>query len=162
MTITLIILSIVCLLVGLLGCIVPVLPGPPLGWAGLLLLKFTPHYENSVSWTWIVIWAFVAIVVTIMDYYIPVWGTKKMGGSKAGVWGATLGMVFGLFFLPIGIIIFPFVGALIGELLAGKSSSASLKAAVGSFLGFLLSTGLKIFVCGAMAAHFAVAIFSHH
>ena len=88
----------------------------------------------------------ISIFVWAIDYVIPAWGTKKFGGSKYGVWGTILGLITGLiFFGPLGIIIGPFVGAFIGEIIYdSKDSSRALKAAFGSFVGFMLSTGLKL------------------
>ena len=107
--IILIVLGILFLLIGLAGCILPVLPGPPLTYIGLLLLHFTENYQFTTRF--LIIWAIVAIVVTILDNVIPVWGTKKYGGSKKAIWGSILGLLVGLFlFPPFGIIIGPFAG----------------------------------------------------
>lgn len=159
MDIALIIAGAICVLTGIVGCIAPVLPGPPLTWAGLLLLKLTSIYGDKMSWTWIIIWAVVSIVTLVLDYLIPIWGTKKMGGSKEGVWGATIGMFIGLLFLPWGIVVAPFFGALIGESIIGNNRSKSLKAAFGSFMGFVLSIGLKLLASGLMAGYFVITLF---
>lgn len=152
MDITLAVLGTVLVLVGFIGSILPVIPGPPISWAGLLLLKWTgfvadhgSSYENTL---WILL--FFVILVTILDYVVPIMGTKKFGGSKRGVWGATIGVVVGLFFGPLGIIIGPFLGAYIGEITTGKKEKDALRAAWGSFVGFLLGVGLKLMVCGAI------------
>ncbi len=109
MDITLAVLGAALVLVGFIGSILPIIPGPPISWAGLLLLKWTDFvddhgaaYENAL---WILL--FFVILVTILDYVVPIMGTKKYGGSKRGVWGATIGVVVGLFFGPLGIIIGP-------------------------------------------------------
>ncbi len=83
-----------------------------------------------------------------------------MGGSKSGIWGATFGMIAGLFFLPWGIIVGPFLGALIGETITGKKQKESFKAAFGSLLGFFASIGIKLLICGLIAGHFVIAAFS--
>jgi uncharacterized protein YqgC (DUF456 family) len=152
MDITLAILGTVLVLVGFIGSILPVIPGPPISWAGLLLLKWTGFvadhgsaYENTL---WILL--FFVILVTILDYVVPIMGTKKYGGSKRGVWGATIGVVVGLFFGPLGIIIGPFLGAYIGEITTGKKEKDALRAAWGSFVGFLLGVGMKLMVCGVI------------
>jgi len=128
------------------------LPGPPISWAGFLLLRWTGYvddrgtgYENAL---WILL--FFVIVVTILDYVVPIMGTKKFGGSKRGVWGATIGVVVGLFFGPLGIIIGPFLGAYIGEISGGKKDRDALRAAWGSFVGFMLGVGMKLMVCGTI------------
>ncbi|MCK5067858.1 MAG: DUF456 domain-containing protein [Bacteroidales bacterium] len=152
MDITLAVLGAVLVLIGFFGSILPVLPGPPISWAGFLLLRWTSYadnrgtgYENAL---WILL--FFVIVVTILDYVVPIMGTKKFGGSKRGVWGATIGVVVGLFFGPLGIIIGPFLGAYIGEISTGKKEREALRAAWGSFVGFMLGVGLKLMVCGTI------------
>lgn len=143
MDIFLLILGFIFILLGIIGSFLPVLPGPITGWVGLLLL----HQTSSVpiNWTFLGITLAVAIFVWGIDYVIPAWGTKKFGGSKYGVRGSIAGLIIGLLFLgPLGIIIGPFIGALIGELIYDSSNfNRALKAAFGSFMGFLLSTGLK-------------------
>ena len=136
-------------LVGFIGCFLPVLPGPPLAYLGLLIqqLRSNPAFTTKQ----LLIWLVVVAAVTILDYWIPIYGTKKFGGTKSGVWGATIGLLAGFFLGPLGIIIGPFVGAFIGELLADQSSGQALKAAWGSFVGFLFGTVLKLAVCGTMA-----------
>jgi len=147
------ILGIVLILAGIAGCILPVIPGPPLSWAGLLLLHWTRFAQFSAAF--LIVMACLAIAVTVLDYLIPVWGTKKFGGSKAGMWGATIGIFAGIFFFPpVGIIVGPFIGAVLGEIIAGKESGPALKAGLGSFIGFLLSTGLKLGVSLTMAYYF--------
>ena len=134
------------MILGIIGSFLPVLPGPITGWVGLLIL----HLTNSVpqNWTFLTITLVIAILVWLMDYFIPAMGTKKFGGSKYGIWGTTIGLIIGLIFMgPLGIIIGPFAGAFIGELMYdSKDSNRAMKAAFGSFIGFLFSTGLKFLV----------------
>jgi hypothetical protein len=94
--------------------------------------------------------------VYILDYIIPALGTKKFGGSKYGIIGTTVGLLIGLIFLgPFGIIIGPFIGAFTGELIHdNENSNRALKAAFGSFIGFLFSTGLKFIVSSIYAGLF--------
>lgn len=161
MDITLAVLGAALVLVGFAGSILPIIPGPPISWAGLLLLKWTDFvndhgaaYENAL---WILL--FFVVLVTILDYVVPIMGTKKYGGSKRGVWGATIGVVVGLFFGPLGIIIGPFLGAYIGEITTGKKEKEALRAAWGSFVGFLLGVGMKLMVCGAILFFFVRYLF---
>ncbi len=161
MDITLAVLGAALVLVGFMGSILPIIPGPPISWAGLLLLKWTDFvddhgaaYENAL---WILL--FFVILVTILDYVVPIMGTKKYGGSKRGVWGATIGVVVGLFFGPLGIIIGPFLGAYIGEISTGKKDKDALRAAWGSLMGFLLGVGLKLMVCGTILFFFIRYLF---
>ncbi|MFP4621356.1 MAG: DUF456 domain-containing protein [Bacteroidales bacterium] len=153
MDIVLLVLGIILMLVGILGCILPVLPGPPLSFGGLLLLHFTKFAEYTT--TLLVILAIVAIAVTILDYFVPIWGTKRFGGTKYGSWGATIGVVLGIFlFPPLGIIILPFIGAVVGESLKGTDFNAAMRAGFGSFMGFLMGTGLKLIASLIMAYYF--------
>ncbi|WP_347841037.1 DUF456 domain-containing protein [uncultured Draconibacterium sp.] len=153
MDILLIVLGSIFIISGILGCVLPVIPGPPLSYIGLLLLHFTQRYDFSNKF--LIIWAVVTVVVYTLDYLIPAWGTKKFGGSKRGVWGSIIGLVVGLFFFPpFGIIIGPFLGAVIGELTAGKESGAALKSGFGSFMGFLAGTLLKLITSGMMTWYF--------
>jgi hypothetical protein len=106
----------------------------------------------------LVTWGVVVVAVTILDYYIPIWGTKKFGGSKYGMWGCTIGFILAFWMGPWGVIIGPFLGALIGELLAKKTQQQALRAAFGAFLGFLGGSLLKIGVCAVMAYHLFTTI----
>jgi len=142
--IVLVVLGICLLIVGLVGCILPVIPGPPLSYVALLLLQATTFGDFSVAF--LVITALITVVVTVADYVLPAWGTKKWGGSRAGTIGAIVGLLIGLFFLPIGIIVGPFVGAFVGELIIGRDTNAALRSGLGSFIGFLLGTVVKLTV----------------
>ena len=142
---------------GLLGCVLPVLPGPPLSYAGLLLLHFSKYAQFSPRF--LVMFGAVTVIVTVLDYVVPLWGTKKFGGSKAGIWGATVGLVIGIFVLPpIGVIIGPFAGAVIGEAITGKKSSEALRAGFGSLMGFLMGVGIKLVASAVMSYHFIKAL----
>lgn len=144
------ILGFVLLLTGLIGSFLPVLPGPPISFAGLLLIHFWGGhpFSNILLFSY----AGLALVLLILDYYLPVWTTKKFGGSKAGQWGATVGVLLGLFAGPWGIFLGPLLGAYIGELLNGRKNQDAWRSAQGAFFGFLLGTGLKIMLVGAMLA----------
>ena len=130
---------------GFVGCIVPVIPGAPLAWAGLLLAYFSDY--NDISVFCLVITAIVAIVISILDNFFPSIMTKKTGGSKYAVIGSTIGLFAGFFIAPISLTVGAFLGALIGELIHSNGNfGTSLKAAFGAFLGFIVSTGLKMIV----------------
>jgi len=147
LSIVLSVLAGILLLLGFLGTFVPVLPGAPLAWLGLLLAFFSQY--NEISFVVLIITAVVAVVVSILDNVFPVILTNKIGGSKAATIGSTLGLIAGLFLGPAGIIAGPFLGALIGEMINSKGDFAtSLRAAWGSFLGFLLGTGIKMVAVG--------------
>lgn len=145
MDIFLILLATFFMLLGIIGSFLPVLPGPLTSWVGLLIF----HLIDTVlmNWTFLIITLIIALVIWLLDYIIPAMGTKKFGGSKAGIIGTTLGLIIGLIFLgPFGIIIGPFAGAYIGELINKSDSKTALRAAFGSFLGFLTSTFIKFIV----------------
>lgn len=148
-------LGILFMISGILGCVLPIIPGPPLSYIGLILLHFTSKFQYSTKF--LVTWAIITAVVYALDFLIPAWGTKKFGGSKRGVWGSIIGLLIGLFFAPFGlisIIIGPFLGAVIGELTAGKESGVALKSGFGSFMGFLAGTLLKLIASGIMTWYF--------
>ena len=158
MDFVLIALGILFILGGIAGAILPILPEPPLSYVGLLFLHFTSKYQFSTEF--LIIWGIITVVVYLLDYIIPAWGTIKFGGSKRGVWGSILGLLAGIFFFPpLGIIIGPFVGAVLGELSGGKESKAALRSGFGSFLGFLMGTILKLIVSGMMGWYFFVKLF---
>lgn len=151
--ILLIILGFIFLFSGIIGCVLPVIPGPPLSYIGLLMLHFTKKYHFEADFLFL--WATIAIGVTILDYYIPIWGAKKYGASKRAIWGSIIGLLFGLFlFPPFGIIIGPFVGAVIGEYSIGKNSSEALRSGFGTFMGFLGGTLIKLIVSGLMLFYY--------
>ncbi len=150
--------GIVMMISGILGGILPVLPGPPLSYIGLLLLHFTERYQFSPRF--LIIWAFITVLVFLLDYVIPAWGTRRYGGSKRGVWGSVIGLIVGLFFFPpFGIIIGPFVGAVLGEFSSGKDSGSAFRSGFGSFVGLLAGTLLKLIASGLMAWHFGKVLF---
>ncbi|NER16901.1 DUF456 domain-containing protein [Spongiivirga citrea] len=155
MDIILVLFGLLFIFLGLIGSFLPVLPGPPLSWIGLLLLHLTKAVPSD---PWFLGITFViAIAVFVLDYLIPIAGTKRFGGSKAGMLGTTLGLIVAIVF-PIlgffGIIIWPFVGALIGELINKADEKTAMKAAFGSFIGFLTGTFLKFMVAAIYAGFF--------
>lgn len=142
MDIFLLIIGFFVALLGIIGSFLPVLPGPLTSWAGLLILHFTDAVP--MNWTFLGITLGIAVLIWIIDYFIPAMGTKKFGGTRYGVIGTMVGLVVGLIApIPFGIIIGPFLGAYIGEMLNEKNSGKALKAAFGSFIGFLTSSFLK-------------------
>lgn len=141
------ILGFLLMLTGILGSFLPVLPGPPVSWVGLLLLSLTKAIPSD--WWFLGITLVVAVLVFLLDYIIPVMGTKRYGGSRAGMIGTTIGLVVAIVFPVLGIfgiIIWPFLGALVGEIANNADQKSALKAAFGSFLGFLTGTFLKFLV----------------
>lgn len=145
MDIILIIIAALFMLLGILGSFLPVLPGPITSWIGLLIIHFTDAIPMNA--TFLIITFIIAAIIWVLDYVIPAIGTKRFGGSKYGMVGTTIGLIVGLLSpIPGGIIIGPFVGALIGELINKNDSKTAVKAAFGSFIGFITSTFLKFIV----------------
>lgn len=144
------IIAIILGIIGLVGCLLPVIPGPPLSWVGLLLLFVAG--ESDMSSGFLIAWLVVTVVVTILDYVVPSWLTRKTGGSRAAARGTLVGLILGLiFFPPWGMIAGAFLGALVSEIVFnGSDLEKSLRPAFGSFLGFLLGTGLKLTASGVM------------
>ena len=156
------IVAVILGIVGLLGCILPVLPGPPCSLAGMFLLFLwgSPQAQDDITWRLLIIMLIVTVVVTVLDYVVPGWLTRVTGGTKYASRGATAGMLVGiLFFPPWGMIAGAFIGALVAELYWGeKKMGQGLKAAAGSFLGFLLGTGLKFAASGVMLYYIVIAL----
>ncbi|MBP5603453.1 MAG: DUF456 domain-containing protein [Treponema sp.] len=147
LSILLTILAVILLIVGFLGTFVPVIPGAPLAWVGILLAYFSSY--NDISLVCLIITGVVAVAVSVLDNFLPVLMTDKVGGSKAATVGSTIGLIAGFFLGPAGIIAGPFLGALVGEMIhSGGNFSTSIKAAWGAFLGFLLGTGIKMIAVG--------------
>ena len=147
MDVLLLVLGFMCVILGIFGSFLPVLPGPSISWVGLALLYFTKAVPANY---WILgIALLVTVIISVLDYVIPAKGTKRFGGSSYGIWGTNIGLVVGILApIPFGFIIGPFVGALIGELIYDfKDHNRALKAAAGSFVGFLASSFMKFVIC---------------
>ncbi len=140
-----IILGIIMVLIGIAGSLLPLLPGPPIAYLGILIQQLRDPNPFTAKFLWI--WAGIVLISLVLDYMIPIWGTKRYGGSKYGVWGCTLGFLLAFWMGPWGVVLGPFIGAFAGEMIAGKNSKQSLKAAWGSFIGFLFGSLLKLVIC---------------
>lgn len=137
--------AILLVFIGILGCIVPVIPGPPIALLGMLMIYFTG--DGEISTPAIIVYSVVTILTVILDYLIPALGVKYFGGTKYGKWGSFIGTILGLFILPWGIIVGPFSGAIVGELLGNASGGEAMKSGLGSLIGFLLGVLMKFVVC---------------
>lgn len=157
MDIFLLILALIFLLTGILGSFLPFLPGVPISWIGLLLFYLTSSVP--VNYTFLGITLAVTVFIFALQYIIPALGTKYFGGSKAGMVGATIGLVAGIFIpVPGGIFIGPFAGAFIGEIIHKSNSRIAIKAAFGSFLGLLASAFMEFFVAGIFLILFLLKV----
>lgn len=129
-------------IIGIAGSILPGLPGTPVSWVGLLLLYIWG--PEAVPLNALIIWGVVVVIVSIVDYIVPMYFTKMTGGSKYAEKGAMIGLLIGIILTPVGMIMGSFLGSFIAELhWGGKNAEGALKAAFGSFLGFITGTGLK-------------------
>ena len=148
-----IVLGLALIVIAYIGCVVPGLPGPPFAFGSLIVLQLTKLYVYP---TWLLVsFGILAVCILVLDYLVPVIGTKTFGGSRNGMIGSVIGLLVGLFlFPPFGIIIGPFAGAVCGELIGGKEFKAALKAGLGALLGFLVGTFSKLLVTSIIAIVF--------
>ena len=143
------IIALILLVLGLLGSMIPGLPGPPLSFIGILLIHFFTGTQFSTSF--LLTWAVIVILVFLLDYFMQVWGVKKFGGGRKATIGTFLGLFAGFIFPPIGLLIGPFIGAFIGALLEVQGDNTrALKVAIGSFIGFVTGTILKLVVSSVL------------
>lgn len=157
------IIAVIAGLAGIIGSVLPALPGPPLSWVGVLLMYFwggTNADGEPMSLAVLLVTLGITVAVTILDYIVPAYFTKISGGSKYASWGATIGLLLGIFIAPpLGMIICSIIGAWVLEMIYAKKSSAeAFKSAMGAFWGFLIGTGLKLIVCGVMMYYIIVYI----
>ena len=151
-------------LIGIIGCVLPVSPGPPISWLGMMVLYFwgkgTDSAGDTMSTRLLIIWLVIMAVVTVLDYIVPSYLTKATGGSKYASRGALAGVLVGLFFAPLGIVIGPMLGAFICEAaFSGKKAGQSIVPALGAFAGFVCGTLLKLIACGFMMYYIVVYCF---
>lgn len=158
LSVLLIVLGIVLLAAGIVGCILPILPGPPIAFLALFCASIDQRWEAYSALEWAVLGALVA-AVTVLDFLVPMMGAKKYGASRTAIWISVVGMVVGLvLFPPFGMLVGAFVGAFLGELMAGKGSAEALRPAWGVFVGTVVGTGLKLAVCAVIAYYFVEAL----
>jgi len=180
MEIAFLILAFIFLLAGLIGSIIPAIPGPPISYFGLWLLKWSG--KADFSYTFLIVWAGITLIVMLMDNFLPAIMTKKFGGSKKAVIGSVIGLIAGMFFAPIGLLAGPFFGAFVGELIHSNieakrarkenpdnpepdavniniRNEKALFAALGAFLAFILGTGAKLIIVALMIFFSVRAVF---
>lgn len=165
------VIAIICGVLGIIGVIIPGIPGSVLSWAGLFIAYFISYSE--ISTFMVVLWGIISLIVIVIDYVLPGYFTKKFGGTKAGMWGATIG-VFASFALtaiiPFAILVGPFAGAVIGEIIGMKrkarlspdapkpSTKQAFKVGIGSLISFLVGTFLKLVTSCWMLYHIIVDV----
>ena len=163
------ILGALLVIVGLIGSFIPMIPGPPISFVGVLMLLFLP--ASTLTWKFFVFWGIVVTIFQILNYYIPAWGVSKFGGTKYGMWGSIIGALVFIFCSPInaifgyfigailGVILGPFIGAVVGELIGGMKFKASLKAGFGSFIGTFVGMVLGIIVSAILTFYYFKEVF---
>ena len=159
MDVFLVVLAGFSMLVGLVGCVIPGIAGPPFSFVGLILLSFAKSWE-PFSPGFLLGMGVLTVVVTALDFLVPAAGARKFGASRMGFWGAVAGMLLGLLaFPPFGLIFGAFLGAIGGELWAGKQAHEALRAGWGVFIGVLIGMVLKLIASGIMTFYFVKALF---
>ena len=168
MEIAIVVIGILLIVIGFAGSILPALPGPPISYVALLLLFFHDKGNAAMAqnnYAWLIGLGIVTVVILVVDYYMPIWGTKKYGGTKAGTRGSTIGLIVGLLltvftagFGALTILLAPLLGAYLGEKYAGQSEKVAIQSAKGSFLGFIAGTFMKVVIVVAIAIYFASAL----
>ena len=144
MNVALIIIGLILAIAGMVGCILPIIPGPILSFSALILLSWIKSWQ-SFSQTFLIVMGILTGLLLLLDYVAPALGAKKYGASKRGLWGSAIGMIIGIFFIPPwGMIVGAFIGALVGELASGKSGRKALRAGWGILIGNVLVIGLKL------------------
>lgn len=143
----LIIFAIFFLLVGLLGCVLPALPGPPLSYIALLLVQWAWQPFGTIT---LIVFAVITVVVTLLDYVIPLWGAKVFGATKTGIYGSIIGMLAGAFLTPVGMIAGLLIGAILGDMYAGRKLSDAIGSGLGTFVGTIAGMAVKLLVSGIM------------
>ena len=158
MAILLIVIGGILVLVGIAGCVVPVLPGPPISYISLILLSWAYKWK-AYSTNFLLVMGIITVAVTVLDFILPIYLPKRYGASKFGIWGSIFGMIVGMIiFPPFGLIIGTFLGAVLGELAFNKDKRASLKAALGVFIGTIAAILLKVSVSGIIGFYFFRAV----
>ena len=154
----LIILGVLLMITGLIGAFLPVLPGLPFSYVGLLVLQLTETPPFSLSF--LIVWAIIVVMIQFLEQIASVAGAKKMGASSYGIWGSIIGAIVGFFlFPPLGIVFGPIIGAYVGELINKKTSQEALRSAMGAIFGFFVSTFIKVVAALVMTYHFIVNAF---
>ncbi len=146
----------ILIVAGIAGTVVPILPGVPLVLAGMWLAAATDHYQHVGTFTLILLGA-LTVFALVIDFVAGIAGAKRVGATRRAIWGASLGMIVGIFFNLIGLLLGPFIGALVGELSAGSTMHQATRVGIGTWIGLLFGTLAKIALCFTMLGVFAVA-----
>jgi len=148
----------ILILLGMVGSVLPILPGTPLRSIGIFLFALTRDFSPPLTPTLIIIMLAITIAVTVVDYFLPLIGAKKYGASRWGIYGSIAGMIIGAFFSPFGMLLGAFIGAVLVEWMVSRKEKQALRAGWGIFIGSLLGTILKLGASGIMAYYFLLAV----
>jgi len=150
-----IIIGAILMLTGFIGAFLPVLPGLPFSYAGLLILQLTEPTPFTLRF--MIVWAVIVVMIQFLEQIASVAGAKRMGATSYGIWGSVIGAVAGIFiFPPFGIVLGPIIGAYVGELINKKTSRVAFRSAMGAVLGLFVSTFIKVVIAIVMAYYFVV------
>lgn len=150
------ILAAICILAGLAGIVLPMLPGVPLVFAGLLLVAWSDGFVH-VGWPTLLVLGGLTALSVLVDLLATALGARAGGASRLAVWGSVIGSLAGLFFLPVGLLAGPFLGAMAGEYLHGRRLGLAAKVGLATWLGLLASVALKLGLALGMLLLFATA-----
>jgi uncharacterized protein YqgC (DUF456 family) len=151
------VVAILLFLVGMTGIIVPVMPGTPLIWLGMLLYGLLTGFSNLTVYFFI-FQGLLALAAMAVDYAATAWGSRRFGGGKASLWGAVIGLLVGLFFLPYGLLLGPFLGAFFAELIFTRQGVQALRSGIGALIGFWGGLSLKLLLGTVMIVWFFIEI----
>ena len=151
-------LAVLLLVAGLIGLFVPVLPGAPLIFAGLVIAAWAEDFHYAGLWT-VVLLAIITLLTLGVDFWATIFGAKKFGASKRAVIGALIGLGIGIFLGFPGIIFGPFIGAVVGELSAQKNLKQATRAGVGATIGLVLGAAIKLALALTMIGVFLTVRF---
>lgn len=151
------VIALLVMLVGVAGTLVPALPGIPLIWLAMLAYAWVEGFQE-ITWTFLLIALLVAVFSQVAEYYSRALGAKKFGASRAGTWGAVLGSLVGLFFMPVGLLVGPFVGALVAEMISGRKTDEAIRAGVGGVIGVLGSVVVNFILAVGLVVAFALSV----
>ncbi len=157
MTVCAYIVAVIFFITGIVGTFAPVLPGAPLIWLGMLLFGLLTGFEN-LPWSFFLLQGLLAIAVMGIDYLATALGSRYFGASRAAVLGALAGLVAGLFFLPVGLLVGPFLGAMLFEYLAKRQFEGAVRAGLGAVIGFWSGALFKLFLELGMIAWFLITV----
>ncbi len=135
--------------IGILGCILPGIPGHPINLIALMLVQWA---LNPFTTTTLVLFTILSVIILVLDFVLPIWFAKKYGATKLGIWGSIIGMIFGIFFTPIGMMLGMLLGAILGDILSGRKNKDAMRSGFATFFGTILSIGLKLGIAGWMSA----------